>query len=512
MKKTIFNAKRAVMTLIAILTIGMAQVWALSGYETIIWSEQGLSEGGTVSLTANAYSTGPYFSITCAQGSASNSPKYYAANSGLRCYVNKNTVGGNKFTINRTSAGASASVRIMKIVYNATHNYSNTTYFTYSPTPASSTSTSATYNFSSNVTSAYVQVSTSSDNNSQCSLHSITVYYSDEDVAVGSSSIELQTTSNIPIASYDFGTTASKTGSVSLKVVGSCIDDLFDQGWYMFASISSGGSYFSIDKADGLESLSETITLSYSVAGNGTYEGNLNVYGFIGTSCPDYTYSGCYKSVDFPITLTVSGACVAPTVGAVTVTQPASESTNTKLTFACPTGVTNTGGCDITEHGYVYSSSNTTPTIGGSNCTKFKRGDGIAASTAYSTYGPTSLTCGTTYYVRAYAINAAGTSYSSAAASNSTHPCFVDHFIDDMHSTAGYTGTGMAKEGDYSASIPTIADKTERADGNCAERHYHFVGWVTEAHKADPTGHIETITGTATGTTYYAVWAQESSH
>ena len=510
MKKTIFNAKRAVMTLIAILTIGMAQVWALSGYETIIWDDQGLANGTAVNIVT-PYAIGTYFTVSCAKMSGSSSPTYYTAQNGLRCYVPGNSTNGSKFTVNITSAGTAAGVKITKVVYNTTHSTSGSTYFTYSPSPASSNSTSATYNFASGVTSAYAQVANNNSTASQCALHSITVYYADEAVAAGSSNIEVQTTSNIPISSYDFGTTASKTGSVTLNVVGTCLEDLYSSDIVLWTDISTGNDYFSVDKY-GLDELTGSVTISYSVSGNGTYNGTLRIFGYIGPSCPDYTSPGCDKTIYFPITLTVSGACVAPTVGAVTVTQPASESTNTKLTFACPTGVTNTGGCDITEHGYVYSSSNTTPTIGGSNCTKFKRGDGIAASTAYSTYGPTSLTCGTTYYVRAYAINAAGTSYSSAAASNSTHPCFVDYFIDDMHSTTGYTGTGMAKEGDYSASIPTIADKTERADGNCAERHYHFVGWVTEANKADPTGHIETITGTATGTTYYAVWAQESSH
>ena len=82
-----------------------------------------------------------------------------------------------------------------------------------------------------------------------------------------------------------------------------------------------------------------------------------------------------------------------------------------------------------------------------------------------------------------------------------------DHFIDEVQNTTGYTGAGMAKGGDYSEDLPTIADK-DAGSGNCQALHYHFCGWVTEANRANPHGHLATITGTASGETYYAVWAK----
>ena len=87
----------------------------------------------------------------------------------------------------------------------------------------------------------------------------------------------------------------------------------------------------------------------------------------------------------------------------------------------------------------------------------------------------------------------------------------TDYFIDAMHSTTGYTGVGMAKVGDYSASIPTISDKSKNTDGTCQQKHYHFAGWVTAANKEDPEGNIETLDGHASGTTYYAVWEKEAA-
>ncbi|WP_155832853.1 LamG-like jellyroll fold domain-containing protein [Hymenobacter swuensis] len=70
-------------------------------------------------------------------------------------------------------------------------------------------------------------------------------------------------------------------------------------------------------------------------------------------------------------------------------------------------GTVNGNGTTVTERGVVYSSSDNTPTIGEA---------GVVQDTNPSTTSPFSenimgLTAATTYYVRAYAINAAGTSY-----------------------------------------------------------------------------------------------------
>ncbi len=61
-----------------------------------------------------------------------------------------------------------------------------------------------------------------------------------------------------------------------------------------------------------------------------------------------------------------------------------------------------------TDYGFVYSSTNTTPTISDSKVSK-----GVPSATGSYTDELTSLTPGTTYYVRAYATNSVGTSYGS---------------------------------------------------------------------------------------------------
>ena len=495
MKKTIFNAKRAVMTLIAILTIGSAQVWALP--VSLSYNYTALE-----SMLSGGYEdANSYWKITSSANITV--PILYQPTSNVTITFYMAYVGNGTEELEKISAAGSetSSTWILGETSPGTHP-DGSTYANCSVTMTKPGSPTTLENLVITLDRKYGK---------NLRVQGLTVSYTSSETAA----INV-TRGGSSVTAIDFGTiTEAGMDEWTFNLSATCNTITYSYYYYLVSIEDDASNIFTESDDDNaygyLYSNPTTFKIGYVVADPGTYTATLKVEAYRTTDCGG-AYNGAPYSINIPITITYDASCARPTVGATTVTRPASESTNTKLTFACPTGVTNTGGCDITEHGYVYSTTNTMPTIGGSNCTKFKRGDGISANTAYSTYGPTSLTCGTTYYVRAYAINAAGTSYSTAAASNSTHPCFVDHFIDDMHSTTGYTGTGMEKVGDYSASIPTIADKTERADGNCAERHYHFVGWVTEANKADPTGHIETITGTATGTTYYAVWAQESSH
>lgn len=89
-------------------------------------------------------------------------------------------------------------------------------------------------------------------------------------------------------------------------------------------------------------------------------------------------------------------------------------------TYATASGdVTTDGGCIITERGFVLSSTNTNPTIGGS---------GVVKVIDTGTTGPFSeflsgLTGGTTYYVNSYAINSTGTSYGTTASFTTTFGC-----------------------------------------------------------------------------------------
>lgn len=89
----------------------------------------------------------------------------------------------------------------------------------------------------------------------------------------------------------------------------------------------------------------------------------------------------------------------------------------------------------------------------------------------------------------------------------------VDNFIDVVQSTSGYTeGSPHQETGSY--STPTLTDKSVATSGTCEEQHWHFMGWITktkyDAGTSIAVGDLQTPTS-ATGTTYYAVWAKGSS-
>jgi len=88
------------------------------------------------------------------------------------------------------------------------------------------------------------------------------------------------------------------------------------------------------------------------------------------------------------------------------------------LTTAAATGISTSGatlggtisgdgGDAVTERGVVYSSSNTTPTIGGANVIQDANGSGSGAFSE----SISGLSLATHYYYQAYAINSQGTSY-----------------------------------------------------------------------------------------------------
>ena len=89
----------------------------------------------------------------------------------------------------------------------------------------------------------------------------------------------------------------------------------------------------------------------------------------------------------------------------------------------------------------------------------------------------------------------------------------TDEFIDEVQGTAGYTSASPHIEGG-TYSTPTITDKVAAMSGTCEQQHYHFVGWITAAKYEAGTfiaaGDLQTPTS-ATGATYYAVWAKQGA-
>jgi hypothetical protein len=110
--------------------------------------------------------------------------------------------------------------------------------------------------------------------------------------------------------------------------------------------------------------------------------------------------------------------------------------------------VTADGGAPATERGVVYSSTNAAPTIGGAGTTKFASGSTGTGSYSLPVGG---LAPGTTYYVRAYAINSAGTSYGPALSFTTTQATTAAPVLTDpannrlvATTTPTYSGTALA--------------------------------------------------------------------
>ncbi|WP_158826608.1 MBG domain-containing protein [Mucilaginibacter lacusdianchii] len=114
------------------------------------------------------------------------------------------------------------------------------------------------------------------------------------------------------------------------------------------------------------------------------------------------------------ITVVSTGAtsqniAVSGTVINAPVVTSTSASASGSSTATVSGSVTSDGGSPITERGFVYSLA-ANPTIGGSGVLKYA--DAQSSTGTYSA-NLTNLAAGSNYYIRAYAINSAGTSYGS---------------------------------------------------------------------------------------------------
>lgn len=149
---------------------------------------------------------------------------------------------------------------------------------------------------------------------------------------------------------------------------------------------------------------------------------------------------------------------LAPFVTSTTI------SSFTATTATLGGNVTGNGGATVTERGIVYSATNTLPTVGD---TKVIMGNGNGPYSQLIT----GLMGGTTYYVRAYAINIIGTSYGAVVSftTNASPPVVTTNEASSIANTSATVGGNISFSGGaavtergvvYSTSntIPTVAD------------------------------------------------------
>ncbi|MBR0296072.1 MAG: chitobiase/beta-hexosaminidase C-terminal domain-containing protein [Paludibacteraceae bacterium] len=110
----------------------------------------------------------------------------------------------------------------------------------------------------------------------------------------------------------------------------------------------------------------------------------------------------------------------------------------------------------------------------------------------------------------------AGTNYSGAGPVTADFIIYkADRFYDNLHGNTTIVKRNDAGEDHY--TIPSLSDETRQTSGSCSQTHYHFMGWVPESALSslpdDAAYTAVMITGggtqAASGTNYYAVWAEE---
>lgn len=141
---------------------------------------------------------------------------------------------------------------------------------------------------------------------------------------------------------------------------------------------------------------------------------------------------------------------------------------STTATVICASGISalGTGGCTITEYGFVIGES-ANPEIGGSGVTKHVVG------TTYTTTGTsfskdlTGLTAETTYYVRPYATNGHGTAYGTQTSFTTTAAPTLYTVTFNSNGGSAQASITQASE-DASITMPAAPTKASNT----------FQGWV----------------------------------
>ena len=236
-------------------------------------------------------------------------------------------------------------------------------------------------------------------------------------------------------------------------------------------------------------STSHNPTISSSHANSGTGTGSFTV-SITGLTANTKYYVRAYSKnsagisygneVDFTTAQNIS----APTV-------TTSQVTNITQTTASGGGnVTATGGADVTERGVCWS-TNHNPTTSGSHASS---GTGMGTYTV----NMTGLTSGTTYYVRAYAINSAGTAYGAEVSFITeqviTVPSVTTNQVTNVNQTTATGGGNVSNSGG--------ATVTNR--GICWSTSHNPT--TSNSHQSNGTGtgtYSVNMTGLSPNTTYY---------
>ena len=180
-----------------------------------------------------------------------------------------------------------------------------------------------------------------------------------------------------------------------------------------------------------------------------------------------------------------------PTLPTVSVSGASATSAST-ATASC--AFSSNGGSTVTAYGLCWSNSSTTPTL--ASCTGYAQTSGAPASSYTSSI--TGLSAGTTYYLRAYATNAAGTGYSSYY--TYAAPTIPSVTTSSASATASTTASAVGSVSSNGGSTVTSYGFCWTTSGTPSISSY--TGIITNAGSASGS-FSGSLTGLTTGTTYY---------
>ena len=195
-------------------------------------------------------------------------------------------------------------------------------------------------------------------------------------------------------------------------------------------------------------------------AGSGTGEFTCNLTGLQeGTKYYVRAYAvnskGTAYGEEVVFTTTVAG------VPTITTTQPSQV---TETTAVSGGNVTSDGGASVTERGVVYSLS-ASPSIADLSSTIVRSGSGTGAFTC----NLSDLQAGTTYYVRAYAVNSKGTAYGDEISFTTALPVSLASVttssVSNVTETTALAGGSVTSDGNASVTergvcISTVSNPT----------------------------------------------------